>query len=704
LNASLESLLDVERRSMTSYLELSEEEEKMHQQRFCEQMELEIAKVDFFFAENLKFYKNKLNKINDQLNHIKKNKHLKNFKDNLEIGLKELYKEVILMRQFVELNIKAKLKIMKKYQKFTKFCKRPLEVAKIIDDFIANKTKLKDPLKLISEIQSELEKIFYNNFFDKYSFHAGKILKDYINPIYFTQTQSFYFGFSCGILCILLFLCVLIGNYFNIDMDDDAEFKSIFPIFRGFLIICIYLWLLGLNVYAWNKANINYYLCFSFKNHYSDVISICRRAATFTSLLVLMILCYMILRTKILILSELISFIPLEFTPLICWIFLIIYLFFPFDFFNLPGRIYLFTILIESCSSIFMKLDFRHIWFTDQLTSMIGPLRDIEYSVCYYTHWSNTFEERKLLCSGKRTLTLLIAIFPHILRTLQCFRAMYDSKKFFPQIINSGKYLTAILVAITSFFASNYLLFNNIWWLFALISTIYSFIWDLKMDFGFLEHGPNYPLREKLSYKNKFFYYMCCIVNLFLRFMWILTVSPEIVYRFIRPEFFSFIIYSFEVFRRGMWNFIRVEFKHIEICKEFRVTLDIELPFKKTEKGEFVLKNAPLVEYNKINKRMEKMKSSKFMGDLNNHIQSVRESINSKDKIFIQNSNEKNNPSLSFIKNSKFSTEYDSSDFRKGLNNYLQNFNKMTIVVDDTKLKRPSFLKFPWIKNNSNTN
>ena len=167
-----------------------------------------------------------------------------------------------------------------------------------------------------------------------------------------------------------------------------------------------------------------------------------------------------------------------------------------------------------------------------------------------------------------------------------------------------------ILVAISSFYASESKFFNYLWLLMALISTFYSYAWDLKMDFGFLQKGDFFPLREKLSYKNKFFYYSCMLINLILRFFWVLTVSPDIVLGFIRPEFFFFFISFMEVFRRGMWNFIRVELKHIEICKEFRVTIDVELPFKKNSNGEFILKDANIYDTNKIGKRIEKMKKN----------------------------------------------------------------------------------------------
>jgi len=178
LNSSyLESLLEVDKKSNDSCIDISEEQEKDLQSRFCEQMKIELSKVDFFFNENLRFYRNKLNKINDQLIFIQKNKHLSNFKDNLEKASKELYKEVYLMKVFIEHNLKAKTKIIKKFIKVSKICKYKLDINTIIQDFLS-KTKLIQSITLISEIMAEIEQTFSSSFCDKYSFHAVKVLKD----------------------------------------------------------------------------------------------------------------------------------------------------------------------------------------------------------------------------------------------------------------------------------------------------------------------------------------------------------------------------------------------------------------------------------------------------------------------------------------------------------------------------------------------
>ena len=186
--------------------------------------------------------------------------------------------------------------------------------------------------------------------------------------------------------------------------------------------MCIYFWLLGLNVFAWSKVNINYRLCFAFGHHYSDIISVFKRAAVFSAIFILMVLAYMILRTQIPIVYNFFSIIPIEMTPLICWLSLLIYMLMPKkDYFNYLGRIWLYKLLFESLFSIFIKVDFKHVWFTDQLTSFIGPMRDMEYTLCYYSNFSAGKEEKSNLCSSRRFIVLFLGVFPHILRILQVF-------------------------------------------------------------------------------------------------------------------------------------------------------------------------------------------------------------------------------------------------------------------------------------------
>jgi hypothetical protein len=563
----------------------------------------EMKKVDFFYNSNMKFLKNRLKKISSQLQHIQINKNYIEYNDQLEIAIKELYKETHLMYSFIELNIKSKDRLMDKMHKYLNFDRKKSLIEKNVCNQL-NSLELKNSHENMLDLMTRIENVFGVFFKYKYNDHTTRELKKNLSIYMLSGKQTFYFGFLNGMNLILIALIVFLSTHYHIDIDTDYEFKQIFPMFRGYTMVLLYIWLLATNVYSWDNAHVNYKICFNFGSHYSHFINILTRVSILTSVGVLMILIYLIERIRMEIVYDYVKYIPINLTPMICWSFFIVYIMLPI--FNYKGMVYTYKLL---CESLAIFTDFRHIWFLDQLTSFIGPMRDIEYTFCYYSHYGNP--DTVNICSSSRPIVLIIGIFPHFFRSLQCIRLVMKNG-FYPQIWNLGKYCFAMLVAIFSFMEKIDPAYDNIWWITAAISTVYSTYWDIKFDFGFLEQGIGYPLREKLSYKNKFFYYFVLITNLFLRFMWVLSVSPEVLESFIRPEFLMIVVYSMEVIRRGMWNFIRVELQHIQICKEFRVTNYIELPFKKEKSGNFILKQPNIIEKtlnDKMTNRLSKLKT-----------------------------------------------------------------------------------------------
>lgn len=66
------------------------------------------------------------------------------------------------------------------------------------------------------------------------------------------------------------------------------------------------------------------------------------------------------------------------------------------------------------------------------------------------------------------------------------------------------------------------------WLTFAIISTIYSYVWDLKIDWQLLDRKAEYCLlREKLTYLPRN-YYIFMFLNLILRLAWVTTLSQNI--------------------------------------------------------------------------------------------------------------------------------------------------------------------------------
>ena len=96
--------------------------------------------------------------------------------------------------------------------------------------------------------------------------------------------------------------------------------------------------------------------------------------------------------------------------------------------------------------------------------------------------------------------------------------------------------------------------------IFATISTVYSYYWDLTKDWGFLEKNSKHRfLRNQIAYKPYVYYIIIC-ANTILRFAWILSISPSFVSSVLHISWMPvavLIINMMEVFR-SMHSLIRI--------------------------------------------------------------------------------------------------------------------------------------------------
>jgi hypothetical protein len=357
--------------------------------------------------------------------------------------------------------------------------------------------------------------------------------------------------------------------------------------------------------------------------------------------------------------------------PLICWGALIIYLFCPFDIWNYDGRAFLGDLAKESLGSFLLKTEFKHVFLINQVCTFIAPMRDMEYTICYYAYYDAPLWAKREYCNKTRGIYFFLAFFPNFLRILQTSKEMYDSKKLFPKIFNAINYVLSISVALLSFLWPSYPFLHIFWLIFTFISSCGSFTWDITIDFGFLEKGKNFPLRNRLYYKPKLIYYLIAVYDFILRFFWLLTISPEVLGTLFRPETLSIILNSLEVTRRGCWNILKVENKHIDISNEFKVSNDVELPFVKVN-GKYVNNESNLLHIMKMN-RQEK-------------IQVEIEKI-------LQEKNKKNATRLKYMSRNLTDLKEAKGKMNNDLNEYLEVYKRDTGVNIGTisnKLNQPT--------------
>ena len=510
-NVDSEPLLDDQQTASQDLVNVKESNKI--RERFKDQFLLELQKVDFFYNENInKVIRPKIKEIKEQIKHALKINEFRIYNEAFETAIKETYKEIYLTRKFVETNFEIKDKLMKKYKKYfeiddffnskTKSYSSQIimeddkenedennndELENTVNNFINFKAGIGSSDETLKSLEDEITQLFIQNFTFKYRSKAEKVLKKYVEVKSFTVSETFYLGFFIGLLLFQLSIICTIAWYYDIDMDKDPEFKSVFPMFRGFFIVCLYWWVHGLNVLVWTKADISYRVIFMINDSkYSTPIEIFKRAAIFTFILLLCLLAYMIKRIWAGAFFGILEPIPINTLPLICWGSIILYTFCPFDIWNYDGRAYLGTLCKESLGSFLLKTGFRHVFFINQMCSFIAPMRDVEYTICYYAYYDAPLWAKKEYCNKTREIYFFIAFLPNFLRILQNMKEIHDSGKLFPKIFSINNYVLSITVALISFLSPTYPSLHVFWLIFTLLTVPLSAVQFLP---AVLSHG-----------------------------------------------------------------------------------------------------------------------------------------------------------------------------------------------------------------------
>ncbi|KRX09505.1 hypothetical protein PPERSA_12248 [Pseudocohnilembus persalinus] len=260
--------------------------------------------------------------------------------------------------------------------------------------------------------------------------------------------------------------------------------------------------------------------------------------------------------------------------------------------FLMDGRKYFYNLIYLCLFTVFYPMEFRISWATDQSVSFVGPLKDLEFSLCFYSSdFANVDQNGTNLdlqhCNNDQNIMsgFIIAFLPLFFRMLQCLRQGYDNKQFIGTefMWNFGKYTCSTMTATFSYLYKLYdhHIFFGFWMFFASSSVLYSYYWDLKHDWGFLEPNSKFKiLRNKLAYHNPNIYYFVMINNLILRCTWVLSISPNtaVALGFHNKLLFTFMISFLEMFRRCQWNFLRVEKEHIKNQMAYKAVEDLSLP------------------------------------------------------------------------------------------------------------------------------
>ncbi|XP_029473990.1 xenotropic and polytropic retrovirus receptor 1 isoform X2 [Rhinatrema bivittatum] len=576
------------------------------EEKFFQTCEKELAKINTFYSEKLAEAQRRFATLQNELqssldtqreskgiptvrqrrkavfhlSHEERVQH-RNIRD-LKLAFSEFYLSLILLQNYQNLNFTGFRKILKKHDKI-------LDTSRGADWRVAHvEVAPFYTCKKINQVISETEAVVTNELEDGDRQKAMKRLR--VPPLGAAQPAPawtvFRVGLYCGIFVVLNVALILTGAF-------CCPGKNVWPlvrIYRGGFLLIEFLFLLGINTYGWRQAGVNHVLIFELNPRNNLSHQHLFELAGFLGMLwcLSLLSCLFGQSTRI----------PMQVNPLILYGFMVLFLINPTKTFYYKSRFWLLKLLFRVFTAPFHKVGFADFWLADQLNSLVVILMDLEYMICFYTFelsWSNNeglLPPRKTgydLCNSySYGVRAVVQCIPAWLRFIQCLRRYRDTKRAFPHLVNAGKYSTTFfMVTFAALYSTHKAQDHNdaqvffyLWIVFYIISSCYTLIWDLKMDWGLFDRnaGENTFLREEIVYPQKAYYYCAIIEDVFLRFAWTIQISLTTMNVF--PgigDIIATIFAPLEVFRRFVWNFFRLENEHLNNCGEFRAVRDISV-------------------------------------------------------------------------------------------------------------------------------
>ncbi|GAM19906.1 hypothetical protein SAMD00019534_030810 [Acytostelium subglobosum LB1] len=492
-------------------------------------------------------------------------------KRSLKRALQENYREIEILKEYVNLNHTAFRKIFKKFDK-------TLGTQKSDEFMDRTQSQYFYTSKKINAIEHEIEVLFtdiYNEGNRREAMNKLRVNQDYQTPAHIV----FQTGFLTGASIILFIFCVryMVGNVsiFRFDSPTPIDFLSMFILFRCLLLPIVMLWYFGVLMYVCKGKKINDILILEWdprtETNYQHIL---RLASALTFLWNVALYLYVYLGTHVS------GRVPIIF-PFLLFVSALLYLFCPFNIFKRSSRHWLIHTFGRMLCAPFLAVKFKDFFLGDQFTSLALVLSDFEYTLCYFVHdfW---YQNNTCWSINPYIRPILISI-PPLIRALQSLRRYRDSKQRI-HMLNFGKYCATITATTASAIAHSglskggaYIPLIAVWILLLCVSSLYGCSWDFIMDWDVLHRDSrNFMLRDKLVYSHRGVYYFAIVSNIVLRASWAVNLSFE-AYSSREKELIVLITGLLEVTRRFQWNFFRLENEHLNNVGKFRA-FNLRLP------------------------------------------------------------------------------------------------------------------------------
>lgn len=509
--------------------------------------------------------------------------------------LEKFFKELHMVKQYMALNFRIYDRLCRRYriefERLNMFDRTSLE--QINQSFKDCKPdsyyrKLESYMKVVTTMYQE-------NFFDaKQCKEAYKRLEIIRQKDHFSPNESFYFGFYIGAftVCILLIATLLVETKLFDEAGSDFV-TYMFPIFRGTLMLYLYWFLLGVDVYVWDRYNINFRRVFDIQRTMtSSAYQIMRRAFGFLALWIVVFSYCALSNTQFFESAVILNKVTSMYVAPVVWLVFFLYMLFPSTrVFNYEGRMMFFQQIWDVVCGPFGRITTRTSWAMTQLLSFLIVLKDLLYTVCYMrtvydvgTISNNCFgADYKLkeflvifvICTWKNIFGVNKFIYLH--RDRHKMSEEEFKKKRLGGIRGMSKGLIMTIIAIISF---NLKKWPQMWWVWFCATwmlTFWSYRDDLVDDWGFLQTKDG--LRSKLAYPKRRYYYFAVVFNLVLRLAWVVNLSPAVLTTTLSKNVIGLVLIILESLRSTVWNFFKIEFDHLKYQGNFNFINSYTFPY-----------------------------------------------------------------------------------------------------------------------------
>ncbi|KNC55618.1 xenotropic and polytropic murine leukemia virus receptor xpr1 [Thecamonas trahens ATCC 50062] len=498
-------------------------------------------------------------------------------------ALEELYRGLLLLRNYAALNFTAVHEVRKGLDSV---CRTSKSAWFLIRNEVVSRrayASAKDRLEpLLNEIECR-----YAVLFTEGSVAAAKTsLFERKQPPPRTFLNTFNLGFFSGFSVPLVVLTLsLLFTSSEVGYDPEADLYPVIPVFRCTGILILVFWLWGGIVVIFEKFRINH--TFILELDPSTVLAHDRIFKSGALLSALWLSCFLLFLAAV---RRGIHVFPVHHKvyPAILVGVLTLLLLCPFRMLHRPTRWWLLTRSLRTISAPFFAVTFADNLIGDYMTSLVKVLYDAEYLACFYLSgdWLNNDFSQCQETNRKYALPVLTAL-PLVWRFLQCLRRYRDSGDAWPHLGNAGKYAVATVAVTLGAFHSDWKSYGHeysaprVAWLALLVfSTLYAYSWDICMDWGLMWWADGkVHVRKQFHYGSLWVYALAAVLNLFGRFVWMLTLITAPVQSAINHELAVFVYALVEVIRRSVWALLRIEHEHSFNASKFRAVRDIPIAF-----------------------------------------------------------------------------------------------------------------------------